>query len=125
MQIFTAALTAAAILFSSSALAQAGGHQGHGGHGAPPAAPNKASQNRTRQLAHPTPLSNAVAATPAFLGYRPYRADEPVVEWKEANDLVLKIGGHVGIMKGAAAMDETPGAHAGHFRSKPAGTGPK
>lgn len=112
-------LGAAALLFSPAALAQASSHHNHGNAGS-------AQQRPAQQTAPVRDATNQgdnrpLAASRAFQGYRPYRVDEPLVGWREANDLVLQIGGHVGIMKGAAGKEETPGAHAGHQKSKPAG----
>jgi len=38
------------------------------------------------------------AADSAFAGYRSYR-DEPMAPWREVNDEVGRVGGHVGILK--------------------------
>ena len=35
----------------------------------------------------------------AFADYRPFKAAEPMKEWKRANDEVRDAGGHVGLMK--------------------------
>lgn len=123
MHIQTFLIGAAALLFSSMALSQAGGHQGHGRMAEPassrPAPPKKQEGMNMKAEAKPAP------ASPAFHGYRPYTPDEPLVSWREANDLVLDIGGHVGIMKGATGKVETTGTHAGHTKPQPAGTGRK
>lgn len=120
MRILLAVLGMATLLFSSAASSQGGNHAVHGGGRSaaadarkPTAAAGLADDRRT--------VAEPALALPAFRGYRPYRSDEPLVGWREANDLVLQVGGHVGIMKGAAAKDETPGAHAGHHKSRPAG----
>jgi hypothetical protein len=118
MSLFLPALGAAVLLFSSAAFAQTSGHSGHGNAGA--AQPRPAPRAEPEQPA-PQGAKKPATTSPAFAGYRPYRADEPLVGWREANDLVLQIGGHVGIMKGAAGKEETPGAHGGHHKSMPAG----
>ncbi|NLF53915.1 MAG: hydrolase [Thauera phenolivorans] len=38
--------------------------------------------------------------------YRPYRADEPLRAWKEANDEVGRLGGHMGHLTPAAKGGE-------------------
>lgn len=53
------------------------------------------------------PASAGAAAPPmkydsAFAGYLPHR-DEKVAPWREVNDEVARVGGHIGIMRGAAA----------------------
>jgi hypothetical protein len=52
-----------------------------------------------------TPLQKSgerAAALPpyrsAFEGYRPY-ADEPLAPWREVNDTVGRVGGHVGMLR--------------------------
>lgn len=42
----------------------------------------------------------------AFEGYRPY-ADEPAAPWREVNETVGRVGGHVGVLRA-----EEPGASA-------------
>jgi hypothetical protein len=49
-----------------------------------------------------------------FADYRGFRGDEPLVDWRRANDQVRDAGGHVGLMKeggGAKAPPEGHGAH--------------
>lgn len=123
MQIRMAVIGAAALLFSSSALSQAGGHQGHGRVAEPAVKPSAAPQKQ--QGMSMKAEAKTTSASPAFDGYRPYTPDEPLVSWREANDLVRDIGGHVGIMKGAPDKGGTAGAHGGHTKSKPAATGAK
>ena len=65
----------------------------------------------------PAPNEAAVAAPPAyrsaFEGYRPY-AEEPPAPWREVNDTVGRVGGHVGVLRAdessAAPPAATPGA---------------
>lgn len=50
----------------------------------------------------PAPREAAVAAPPAyrsaFEGYRPY-VEEPPALWREVNDTVGRVGGHVGVLR--------------------------
>lgn len=48
------------------------------------------------------PPASAAPHRSAFEGYRAYKADEPLEDWREANERVREAGGHVGIMKGGA-----------------------
>ena len=63
----------------------------------------------------PHPADAAAAAPPArydsaFSGYTPYR-DEKLAPWREINDEVARVGGHIGILRGeAAAAKPAPGA---------------
>ena len=47
------------------------------------------------------PLAAAVPSeiTSAFSDYRRFNADEPLVDWRAANDEVKNAGGHVGLMR--------------------------
>lgn len=67
----------------------------------PPAAAQQSAKN------HPADPQAAVAApayASAFAGYRPLR-DEALASWREVNDEVARVGGHIGMFGGA---------HAGH-----------
>ena len=55
----------------------------------------------TSQPAATAPASAAPHRS-AFEGYRAYDADEPMKDWRQANEEVREAGGHVGIMKGHA-----------------------
>jgi hypothetical protein len=61
----------------------------------------------------PAPRAAAVAAPPvyrsAFEGYRPY-VEEPLAPWREVNDTVGRVGGHVGVIR--ADESSTPPAPA-------------
>lgn len=46
-----------------------------------------------------------------FAGYRPFTAEEPVKDWKQANDEVRDAGGHVGLLKGEPAQLKGHGSH--------------
>lgn len=62
----------------------------------------------------------AVKYESAFAGYTPYR-DEKLAPWRDVNDEVARVGGHIGIVGGAG--------HAGHRTAPPKpgapGTGAK
>ena len=63
-------------------------------------------------IAQPTTAASSsvsLAASPsAFDGYKPY-TDEPLTNWKAANDSVAKIGGWREYAKQAQQPDNTPG----------------
>ena len=72
------------------------------------------AQQRTTGLG-PTDSSAVVPAVKyesAFTGYVPFR-DEKLAPWRDVNDEAARIGGHLGIVGGAAG-------HAGHGTAKPA-----
>lgn len=48
-----------------------------------------------------------LAPPSAFAGYRPF-LDEPPAPWREVNDEVGRLGGHMGHMKGEAAESAAP-----------------
>ncbi len=65
--------------------------------------------------------SSSATAPPAFRsaleGYRPYRADEPLRNWREINDEVGRLGGHQGnlehkTLSGGSALDHAKPGHA-------------
>lgn len=58
----------------------------------------------------------------AFTGYAPFR-DQEVMRWRELNDEAERIGGHIGIMRGAGRAGQpalpqqgVPKAHDGAHR---------
>jgi hypothetical protein len=65
----------------------------------------------------PAPRERAPAPPPAyrsaFEGYRPY-VEEPLAPWREVNDTVGRVGGHVGVLRAdessAPPPPATPGA---------------
>jgi hypothetical protein len=44
----------------------------------------------------------------AFAGYRGFR-EEPLAPWRDVNDEVARIGGHIGIMRGAGSQAPATG----------------
>ena len=62
--------------------------------------------------------SSSATAPPAFRsaleGYRPYRADEPLRDWREINDEVGRLGGHQGNLE-----HKTLSGGSGHDHAKP------
>jgi hypothetical protein len=58
-----------------------------------------------------------------FETYRRFKADEPLLDWRAANDQVRGAGGHVGLMKSDKKVDKpAAGSHAGHGpRTPPVG----
>jgi hypothetical protein len=67
-------------------------------------------------------LSHGADRSP-FETYRPFNADEPLVDWRAANERVREAGGHPGLMKTdkKAGKAEAPvaGSHAGHGSHTP------
>ena len=59
----------------------------------------------------PAPREAAAAAPPtyrsAFEGYRPY-VEEPPAPWREVNDTVGRVGGHVGVLRADESSAPTP-----------------
>lgn len=60
----------------------------------------------------PKPDDPKAAAAPiehrsAFEGYRPFR-DEAMVPWREVNDEVGRVGGHVGVLRAEEAVPPVP-----------------
>ena len=50
----------------------------------------------------------------AFADYRPFNPDEPIKDWRQANEEVRNAGGHVGLSKRGAS----PSGHSGHGAPK-------
>lgn len=71
----------------------------------------------------------AVARTPsiyrsAFEGYRVFTPDEPLGQWRAANEAVRQAGGHMGLMKAEGQGGAKGDGHAGHSpQSRPAKDG--
>ena len=52
-----------------------------------------------------TPAAPPAVGVPhqsAFEGYRAFNAEQPLKDWRGANDEVREAGGHMGLMKGHA-----------------------
>ncbi|MDT3670600.1 MAG: hypothetical protein ROZ37_09735 [Aromatoleum sp.] len=67
---------------------------------------------RTSSSATPPPAFRS-----ALEGYRPYRADEPLRDWREINDEVGRLGGHQGnlehkTLSGGSGHDHAKRGHA-------------
>lgn len=56
-----------------------------------------------------------------FADYRPFNADEPMKDWRRANDEVRDAGGHVGLLKGDTAQLTGHGAHGAKQPTPPSG----
>lgn len=72
--------------------------------------PSAAAQQPARN--HPADPDVRVPATQyhsAFSGYRPLR-DEAVAPWRELNDEVARVGGHLGIVRSQAPA-KNPSGH--------------
>jgi hypothetical protein len=71
-------------------------HQGHHpGKGEP--APAAKAESRAAAKA-PAPRGSSGYQSP-FADYRPFTPDEPLKDWRRANDEVREAGGHAGLMK--------------------------
>lgn len=75
-----------------------------------------AASTAAAQSVKPPHPADAAAAVPAaqyesaFAGYTPIR-NEKLAPWREVNDEVARVGGHIGILRGeAAAAKPAPGA---------------
>ena len=66
----------------------------------PPAATPLAATPPAALTAAPTAAAPMPGTLPRYRspldGYRPYRVDEPLLPWREANDAVGGLGGHMG-----------------------------
>ncbi len=72
-----------------------------------------AQQAKPAHPADPAAPAPAVGHDSAFAGYNKFR-DEKLSDWRNVNDEVGRVGGHVGILrgdKGAAGAPKAPGAH--------------
>lgn len=50
----------------------------------------------------------------ALAEYRPWRDQEPTVDWKRANDEMKRLGGHAGHLREKAQQPDRPAAADGH-----------
>jgi hypothetical protein len=93
-------------------------HAGHAGQ-APAASAQSASASAPTRVAPPVqPASEGHRS--AFSGYRRF-ADEPIQDWKAANDRVSQIGGwRAYAAEAASGQDGGTGAHAAHGAAKSA-----
>lgn len=77
-----------------------------------PADPTTGSAPPARTAASGEP--SARLAIPAYRsaldGFRPYRADEPLRDWREVNDEVGRLGGHIGHLRGQRRGSADPEA---------------
>lgn len=72
------------------------GHQDH--HPAKPGG-KPAAEAGSPPAAEAPPSRPAGAYRSPFADYRPYTPDEPLKDWRRANDEVRDAGGHAGLMK--------------------------
>ena len=94
----------AAALYLPLAHAQAGGHA----HQAPRTDSPKPAPAATTGAAAGQP--GTLYSSP-FADYRAFKADEPLKDWRKANDEVREAGGHIGLMKQAPEQHQGHGAH--------------
>jgi hypothetical protein len=80
-----------AVFHSGLAQAQTAAHE----HASPPA---KEAVKPVEPRA--APVRPGAYRSP-FETYRPFKADEPLQDWRAANERVREAGGHVGLMKDA------------------------
>ena len=59
----------------------------------------KAPEKPVPSASQPLPSSGYRSS---FADYRPFAPDEPMKDWRAANEEVREAGGHVGLMKAAA-----------------------
>ena len=70
------------------------------------------------QTAIPSTLPTSPASYPsAFVDYKPF-SDEPIGNWKAANDEVARIGGWREYAKQAQSSESTPAVKAGDVKPK-------
>jgi hypothetical protein len=75
-----------------------------------PAAASAQQSTARANPASPDAVAPAVNYDSAFAGYTPYRDEKPA-PWRDVNDEVGRVGGHIGIIGGAG--------HAGHKTAPP------
>lgn len=66
------------------------------------------------QDAAASPSAPGAGYRSAFADYRPFVADEPLKDWRSANDEVRDIGGHMGLTKVDKPNPLAPDAHSVH-----------
>ena len=95
------------LLFSGASSSQVPAHPAHGPE------PRKALEKASRAQPPSTrPAAQGIYRS-AFGDYRGFTPEEPLVDWRGANEQVREIGGHVGLMKGAQQGTAAAGHH-GH-----------
>ncbi len=67
---------------------------------AAPAAPAPTARTPMAAAGAPATASAVPIYRSALEGFRPYRADEPLRDWREVNAEVGRLGGHMGHMHG-------------------------
>ena len=97
MKILAAFLAAVPIV---SFAQHSGGHQDH------TAPPSNAPEVRPK----PVEPATKAAYRSAFEGYRAFDPNEPLKDWKRANDDVREAGGHLGIFRAASGKAHHPGS---------------
>lgn len=85
----------AVLLYGATALAPLAASAQHGAVSANPSDPNAS-----------VPV---VKYESAFTDYVPHR-DEKLAPWRDVNDEVSRVGGHIGILKGAPRVGNAPSA---------------
>ena len=83
-------------------------------------APFAAAQQPRTEPTDPAAPVPAFRYDSGFGGYRGFR-DEPLAPWREVNDDVARIGGHVGIVRGAHGGQVKPPAETKPELAPPAG----
>jgi hypothetical protein len=88
-----------AALHVTTAWPQAVPSPGHRGNHPAKDAGTPAAKVESRPAAKtPAPRPTGTYRSP-FADYRPFAGDEPLKDWRRANDEVRDAGGHVGLMK--------------------------
>ena len=88
-----------AALHVTAAWSQAAPSPGYQGHHPAKGADAPAANAEGRPAAKTPPSRPTGAYQSPFADYRPFTADEPLKDWRRANDEVREAGGHVGLMK--------------------------
>jgi len=84
MRFIVSAVLAALASWSAASLAQPE-HVHQGSHAAPASEPSRPPRNYES----------------AFAGYRLFRIDEPLADWRRSNREMRELGGHIGHLRGA------------------------
>jgi hypothetical protein len=97
----------ALLTLSSACWPQAAPHSAHGSTAPRTAEPKSEKPPQGR------PASGGLYRS-AFEDYRGFTPDEPLVDWRGANDRVRETGGHIGLLKGAQGQGAAAAGHQGH-----------